>query len=206
MKKSISADMSSSDYVAMQSKAEIFYKAVEKLESSSADEATREYCVDIDIPLSKGHHASYHHDGEHHNGANDGQHNELGVHIDHDVVGTDGENVTHVDNVLDNIVAGDVTLQSVAMGGDGHFASVQAERDHVPQSTPKGNVLQLSSPKLFDVHNREALISDPTELAQVKMASKYMARSYVDLLVSRRDLKNLMVKAYLAFKKDEHAR
>ncbi|EOY20447.1 Uncharacterized protein TCM_046044 [Theobroma cacao] len=64
-----------------------------------------------------------HSNGEHHDDANDQQHNELGVHIYHDVIGVDKKNVTHVNDVLDDAMVGDVTLQSV-----------DAEGDHVPQA------------------------------------------------------------------------
>ncbi|XP_017972538.1 PREDICTED: uncharacterized protein LOC108661154 [Theobroma cacao] len=77
------------------------------------------------------------------------RHDELGVHIHHDVIGADGENVTHVDDVLNDDVAKDVNLQLVDAEGDhvpqadavvdasargeGDLHSVETEGDHVPQ-------------------------------------------------------------------------
>ncbi|EOY13839.1 Uncharacterized protein TCM_032496 [Theobroma cacao] len=159
---------------------------------------------------------------EHHDDADDVQHDEPGAHIHHDVINADGENVPHVDDVLNDVVATDVTLQlvdaegdhvlevdavvEVVEGRDGNLASVHAKGDHISHSTPQSSASRVLSPELSDVHYREALNLNPTKRARVKMSSKYMANSYVDPLVSRRDLKNSMVEAYEAFKKDECAR
>ncbi|EOY26923.1 Uncharacterized protein TCM_028882 [Theobroma cacao] len=119
------------------------------------------------------------------------QHDEPSVHIKHDVVDAAENNVTRVNDVLDDAVAGDLTLQSVDVEGnhvleantvveattgeDGNLALVEAEGDHVLQNTPEGNVSRVSSLELSDVHHRDALISNPTEWVRVNMTSKYMA-------------------------------
>ncbi|WRX11768.1 Ulp1 protease family [Theobroma cacao] len=74
------------------------------------------------------------------------------------------------------------------------------------QSTPDVVETQSSSPKLFTVHHGATEISDQTKRAQLKMASKYMASSYVGPLVSRGDVKDTIVEAYEAFKKYESVR
>ncbi|EOY16795.1 Uncharacterized protein TCM_035676 [Theobroma cacao] len=56
---------------------------------------------------------SSHHDGSQHDYANDRQDDELGVddqEIDHDMVGIEGDNVTHTDEGLDENVEGDGNL------------------------------------------------------------------------------------------------
>ncbi|EOY16953.1 Uncharacterized protein TCM_036033 [Theobroma cacao] len=105
--------------------------------------------------------ASSHDNGEDHDDVDDGQHDEPGVHIHHDVVSVDGENVTHVDDFLNDAVARDVTLQSN-----------DAEGDHVPEV--------------------DALVKATT--------------GRDENLASVQDLKNSMVEAYEAFKKDECVR
>ncbi|EOY08805.1 Uncharacterized protein TCM_024012 [Theobroma cacao] len=153
-----------------------FYKAVEKLESSQhLDHATialqpprgplkthsaneplltevmtaPQPPIDLAQLHSVNEPVSSHHDGKHHDDADYGQHNEPGVHIHHDIIVADGENVTHVNDVLDDTVAGDVTPQSVDAEGDhgpkvdvvvdastekeGDLHSVEAKEDHLPQ-------------------------------------------------------------------------
>ncbi|EOY26577.1 Uncharacterized protein TCM_028409 [Theobroma cacao] len=116
--------------------------AHETLETTP-DEARREYWVDIEGG------ASSHHDGEHSHDAVDGQDDEPSVdseNIDHGIVGAEGDNVTHVDDVVDDVVARDVILESVDVEGDhlpqadvvveaaaegnGNLESVQAEGNH----------------------------------------------------------------------------
>ncbi|EOY02754.1 Uncharacterized protein TCM_017152 [Theobroma cacao] len=54
-----------------------------------------------------------------HDDADDGQHHEPDVDIDDDVLGVDGEHITHIDDVVD-----------ASAGGDGEPDSVVAERKH----------------------------------------------------------------------------
>ncbi|EOX99729.1 Uncharacterized protein TCM_008590 [Theobroma cacao] len=149
--------------------------------------------------------------GDDHEDADDGQRDKLSVHIHHDVIAIDEENVTYVNDA----VVGDVTFQSddaeedhvletdsiidASLGGKGdlHLG------DHLHQSTPKGSASWVSLLELSDVHHLEALISDPTERARVKMVSKYMASPYVNPSVSYRDVNNSMVEGYKAFNKDK---
>ncbi|EOY32368.1 Uncharacterized protein TCM_040241 [Theobroma cacao] len=117
-----------------------------------------------------------------HDDADDGQHHELSVHIDDDVLGADGEHVTHVDEAM----AVDVTLQSddverehvhlpesiinAFAGREGDPDSVVAKGEHLPladaffeatagaiilyhQSTPDAVETRSSSPKSYAVHH-----------------------------------------------------
>ncbi|WRX26833.1 Ulp1 protease family [Theobroma cacao] len=173
-----------------------------------------------------------------HDDADDGQHHEPSVDIDDDVLGADGKHVTHVDDVVDEVVAVDVTLQSddaegedvplpesifdASARGDGEHDSVVAiEREHLPPadafivaaigdivlyrgSTPNAIEIRSSSPESPAVHHGAAEISNPTERARLKMASKYMTSPFVDLLVTHQNVRDKIVEDYEAFKKDEH--
>ncbi|EOY26308.1 Uncharacterized protein TCM_027788 [Theobroma cacao] len=147
-----------------------------------------------------------------HDDADDGQHHELGVDIDDDVLGADGEHETHVDDVVEEAVAVDVTFQSDDAEGE-HLPPADAFVDAVAgaivlyrESTPDVVEIRLSSPESSAVHYDAAEISDPTEWARLKMASKYMASPFVDPLVTRQDMRDKIVEDYEAFKKEESAR
>ncbi|EOY25634.1 Uncharacterized protein TCM_027008 [Theobroma cacao] len=148
--------------------------------------------------------------GLEHDDADDGQHHELGVDIDDDVLGVDGEHVTHVDDVVEEAVAVDVTLQSDAEGE--HLPPAYAFIDaaagaivHYRESTPDTVEIRLSSPESFAVHHGAAKVSDPTERARLKMVNKYMASPFVDPLVTRRNVRDKIGEDYEAFKKEESA-
>ncbi|WRX12609.1 Ulp1 protease family [Theobroma cacao] len=147
-----------------------------------------------------------------HDDADDGQHHEPGVDIDDDVLGANGEHVTHVDDIVEETVAMDVTLQSNDAEGE-HLPPTDAFLDAAAGaivlyhgSTPDAVEIRSSSSKSSTVHHGAAEISNPTERARLKMASKYMASPFVDPLVTRRDVRNKIVKDYEAFKKEESAR
>ncbi|EOY22973.1 Uncharacterized protein TCM_014994 [Theobroma cacao] len=133
--------------------------------------------------------------GLEHDDADDGQHHEPGVDvdIDDDVLGADGEHVTHVDDVVEEAVAVVVTLYNRSY----RFLS---------WSTPNAIEIRSLSPESSVVHHGTAEILDPTEWARLKMASKYMASPFVDPLVTRRDVRDKIVEDYEAFKKEESAR
>ncbi|EOX93417.1 Uncharacterized protein TCM_002293 [Theobroma cacao] len=150
--------------------------------------------------------------GLEHDDADDGQHHEPGVDIDDDVLGADGEHVTHVDDVVKEAVAVDVTLQSNDVEGE-HIPSTDAFIDAAAgaivlyrESTPDAVKIRLSSPESSAVHHGAAEISDPTERAWLKMASKYMASPFVNPLVTGRDVRDKIVEDYEAFKKEESVR
>ncbi|EOY16556.1 Uncharacterized protein TCM_035349 [Theobroma cacao] len=93
---------------------------------------------------------SSHSAGLKHNDADDMQHHEPGVHIHDDILGVDGEHVTHVDDVIDEAMVGDVTLQSndaegehvllpesiidASVEGEEDPDSVVAEKEHLPRA------------------------------------------------------------------------
>ncbi|EOY13809.1 Uncharacterized protein TCM_032459 [Theobroma cacao] len=139
------------------------------------------------------------------------------THADNSSSTTDsaaGDNVTHVDDDLDDVVEEDFHLVEakrdhvpkadavveVAIGGDGNLASVEAEGDHVPQADA---VVEATAGTLHQFRLKKT-ISNSTGTGQ--MANKYMASPYVNPLVSLQDLKNSMVEAYEVFKKDECVR
>ncbi|EOY09843.1 Uncharacterized protein TCM_025216 [Theobroma cacao] len=66
--------------------------------------------------------------------------------------------------------------------------------------------IQSSSPESSAVHHGAVEISNLTERARLKMASKYMANPFVDPLVTRRDVRDKIVEDYEAFKKKEFER
>ncbi|EOY19247.1 Uncharacterized protein TCM_044253 [Theobroma cacao] len=149
--------------------------------------------------------------GLEHDNADDGQHHEPGVDIDDDVLGVDGEHVTHVDDVVEEAVAVDVTLQSDDAKGE-HLPPTDAFIDAAAgaivlycESTPDAVEIQLLSPESSAVHHGATEISDPTERAWLKTASNYMA-SLWQPLVTRRDVRDKIVENYEAFKKEESAR
>ncbi|EOY31989.1 Uncharacterized protein TCM_039370 [Theobroma cacao] len=126
--------------------------------------------------------------GLEHDDANDGQHHEPGVDIGDDVLGADGEHVTHVDDVVEEAMVVDATLQSDDVEGE-HLPPADAFVDVAAgaivlyrESTPDVVEIRSSSPESSVVHHGAAEISDPTERAQLKMASKYMASPFVDPL------------------------
>ncbi|XP_017976472.1 PREDICTED: uncharacterized protein LOC108661986 [Theobroma cacao] len=147
-----------------------------------------------------------------HDDADVGQHHEPGVDIDDDVLGADGEHVTHVHDIVEEVVAVDVTFQSTDAEGE-HLPPVDAFVDAaagaiVPyrESTPDAVEIRSSSLESSAVHHGAAEISDPIERAQLKMASKYMASLFVDPLVTRLDVRDKIIEDYEAFKKKESAR
>ncbi|WRX24585.1 Ulp1 protease family [Theobroma cacao] len=88
-------------------------------------------------------------------------------------------------------------------------ASIQSL--NVAKQTIKDRILatveiQSSSPESSAVHHGAAEISNLTEWARLKMASKYMANPFVDLLVTRRDVGDKIVEDYEAFKKKKFER
>ncbi|EOY26758.1 Uncharacterized protein TCM_028723 [Theobroma cacao] len=146
-----------------------------------------------------------------HDDANDGQHHEPGVDIDDDVLGANGEHITHVDDVVEKAVAVDVTLQSDDAEGE-HLPPTDAFVDAAARaivlyrgSTSDAVEIQWSSPESSAVHHGAAEISDPTERARLKMVSKYMASPFVDPLVTRRDVRDKIIEDYEAFKKEKSA-
>ncbi|XP_017974803.1 PREDICTED: uncharacterized protein LOC18602188 [Theobroma cacao] len=74
------------------------------------------------------------------------------------------------------------------------------------ESTHDAVEIRSSSLESSVVHHGASEVSDPTELARLKMANKYMASPFVDPLVTRRDVMDKIVEDYEAFKKDESAR
>ncbi|EOX98779.1 Uncharacterized protein TCM_007472 [Theobroma cacao] len=149
--------------------------------------------------------------GLEHDDADDGQHHEPGVDIDDDVLGADGEHVTHVDDVIEEAMAVDVTLQSNDAEGK-HLPPADAFIDAAAEaivlyreSTLDAVEIRSSSLESSAVHHGAAEISDPTEWARLKMTSKYMASPFVDPLVTRRDVRDKIVEDYEAFKKEESA-
>ncbi|EOX99951.1 Uncharacterized protein TCM_009023 [Theobroma cacao] len=90
--------------------------------------------------------------------------------------------------------------------GRGNLRAVNAEGDSGPQSNLKGIASRSSSLDSSHVQHREELLPDPTERAQVILASKYFVSPYVDPLVYRQDMKNSMVEVYEELKKDEWVR
>ncbi|EOY18324.1 Uncharacterized protein TCM_042921 [Theobroma cacao] len=124
--------------------------------------------------------------GLEHDNADDRQHHEPGVDIDDDVLDdAEGEHLPPVDAFVD-AAAGAIVLYR--------------------ESTPDAVEIRLSSPESSVVHHGAAKISDPTERARLKMASKYMASPFVDPLVTHRDVRDKIVENYEAFKKEESAR
>ncbi|EOY19011.1 Uncharacterized protein TCM_043607 [Theobroma cacao] len=140
-------------------------------------------------------------------------HHELGVDIDDDILGADGEHVTHVDDVVDEAVVVDVTLQSDDAEGEHvplpeSIFDASTGRDKEPDSVMHSDAVEIrsSSPESPIVHHGAAEISNPIERARLKMASQYMASPFVAPLVTRRDVREKIVEDYEVFKKDESAR
>ncbi|WRX16638.1 Ulp1 protease family [Theobroma cacao] len=99
--------------------------------------------------------------GLEHDDADDGQHHEPGVDIDDDVFGVDGEHVTHVDDVIEEAVAVDVTLQSDDAEGE-HLPPVDAFVDAAAGAIVlyRGSTLDVveirsSSPEPSAVHHED---------------------------------------------------
>ncbi|EOY19439.1 Uncharacterized protein TCM_044555 [Theobroma cacao] len=131
--------------------------------------------------------------GLEHDDADDGQHHEPGVDIDYDVLGADRE---HSDDAeREHLPPVDAFLDAAA-------GAIVLYRG----STPDAVEIRSSSPESSVVHHGAIEISDQTERARLKMASKYMASSFVDPLVTRRDVRDKIVENYEALKKEESAR
>ncbi|EOY14033.1 Uncharacterized protein TCM_033152 [Theobroma cacao] len=137
--------------------------ALETLEQI-VDEASQKYFVDLDVPLSEGHQEVLHLTVlvVEHDDADDGHHHELGVHIHDDVLGASGEHVTHVDDVVNEAMAGDVTLQSD-----------DAEREHV--LLPK-SIIDASTGREGDL---DSVVAEGELLPPIEAFVKAIARAMV---------------------------
>ncbi|EOX92699.1 Uncharacterized protein TCM_001602 [Theobroma cacao] len=96
-----------------------------------------------------------------------------------------------------------VHIHDDAAGVDGYPV---LDADTVIDASAEGEGDRYSVMESSDVHHCATQISDPTEQARVKMASKYRASPYVDPSVSCQDVKSTTVEPYEGFKKDECAR
>ncbi|EOY26979.1 Uncharacterized protein TCM_028932 [Theobroma cacao] len=153
-------------------------------------------------------HALSHHDGEHHNDADDGQHDEPGVHIDHNVIDVDGENVTHVDDVLDDSVAGDVTFQLVDAEGDhvpqadvivdasageeGDLHSVEAEGNHVLQANVVVEAVAAGDENLASAQaegDHSTLEGSASRLSSLKLSNVHHHKALISNLIERARVK-----------------
>ncbi|EOY13934.1 Uncharacterized protein TCM_032775 [Theobroma cacao] len=80
-----------------------------------------------------------------------------------------------------------------------HYDDIDVERDVVPTVDSHVNEQDVKP-------QHKSLLTNPIVMARVRMASKYRACLYVDLVQHYRDEKNMMSIPYEEFKKDERAR